>query len=241
MLKKNKPLDKFADLTWNDLEDWAGSKIVSRGRSYQRQGWVSGIGFTDDGALLAWVNGSQLYATRVAMDADGLLESICTCPYGHDCKHGVAMVVEFLEQIENNRRVPKVKKGDQRLAMLEDEDRDYESDDDEPILAAAVTTQIDAFLEDKTKAQLIKLIRGLAEKYPEWQRTWSTDSNYFRAILYLWLRAYAAKYGMSAVSLTRSTAGGARATLRTTSAFGPSWKHCSQLDTPTRCLPLGRS
>ena len=26
-----------ADLTWNDIGEWAGGKIVSRGKSYQRQ------------------------------------------------------------------------------------------------------------------------------------------------------------------------------------------------------------
>ena len=40
MPKKKPKLDRLADLTWNDLEEWAGSKIVSRGKNYQRQGRV---------------------------------------------------------------------------------------------------------------------------------------------------------------------------------------------------------
>ncbi len=33
----------FLDITWLDLESWAGSKIVSRGRSYQRSEYVSDL------------------------------------------------------------------------------------------------------------------------------------------------------------------------------------------------------
>jgi len=49
MPKKKTKLDRFADLTWNDIEKWAGGKIVSRGKTYQRQGRVSDLAVTDDG------------------------------------------------------------------------------------------------------------------------------------------------------------------------------------------------
>lgn len=57
----------FARLTWNDLEKWAGSRIVSRGRSYQRSGRVQDLSLAPDGALLAWVQGSRRYATQVSL------------------------------------------------------------------------------------------------------------------------------------------------------------------------------
>jgi uncharacterized Zn finger protein len=112
MAKKKTRLNRFSDLTWNDIEEWAGGKIVSRGKSYQRQGRVSDLAVTDDGSLIAWVDGTERYATRVVMDEDGLPDSICTCPYELDCKHGVAVVIEYLKQVENNRRVPKAKHDD---------------------------------------------------------------------------------------------------------------------------------
>jgi uncharacterized Zn finger protein len=65
MPKKKTRLDRFPDLTWNDIEEWAGGKIVSRGKSYQRQGRVSDLAVTDDDALLAWVDGTERYANRV--------------------------------------------------------------------------------------------------------------------------------------------------------------------------------
>ena len=43
MTTKKKQLDRVSDLTWNDIEDWAGGKIVSRGKDYQRRGHVSGL------------------------------------------------------------------------------------------------------------------------------------------------------------------------------------------------------
>ena len=71
MPKKKTRLDRFSDLTWNDIEKWAGGKIVSRGKSYQRQGRVSDLAVTDAGSLITWVDGMERYATRVVMDEDG--------------------------------------------------------------------------------------------------------------------------------------------------------------------------
>ncbi|MEA3470329.1 MAG: hypothetical protein U9R24_01270, partial [Thermodesulfobacteriota bacterium] len=158
------------DLTWNDIEEWAGGKIASRGKSYQRQGLVSNLAVTDDGSLIAWVDGTKRYATRVDMDEDGLPDSICTCPYDLDCKHGVAVVIEYLKRVENNQRVPKVKEDDDRLELLKDEEWDDEPDDDENAISGDIRQDIDGFLEGKTKAQLIDLIHELAGQYPEMAR-----------------------------------------------------------------------
>ena len=167
MAKKKTRLNRFSDLTWNDIEEWAGGKIVSRGKSYQRQGRVSDLAVTDDGSLIAWVDGTERYATRVVMDEDGLPDSICTCPYELDCKHGVAVVIEYLKQVENNRRVPKAKQDDDRLELLEDEDWDDEPDEDENAMTEDLRQDVDDFLKGKTKAQLIDLIHDLSQRYPE--------------------------------------------------------------------------
>jgi len=102
MPKKKPKLDRFADLTWNDLEEWAGNRIVSRGKNYQGQGRVCDLAVTEDHGLIAWVDGTERYATKVIMEDDGLPEAICTCPFKLDCKHAVAVVIEFLKRIENN-------------------------------------------------------------------------------------------------------------------------------------------
>ena len=166
MPKKKTRLDQFSDLTWNDIEEWVGGKIVSRGKSYQRQGRVSDLAVMDDDSLIAWVDGTERYATRVVIDEDGLLDSICTCPYELDCKHGVAVVIEYLKRIENDRRVPKAKQDDDRLELLEDEGRGDEPDEDEYVMSEDMWQDVDDFLKGKTKAQLIDLIHELAQRYP---------------------------------------------------------------------------
>ena len=168
MPKKNTLWKQFSDLTWSDLEDWAGSRIVGRGRAYQQQGRVSGLSLTEDAALLAWVDGTERYATRVFIDEHGLPASICSCPYEIDCKHGVAVVLEYLKWMEKNRRVPKAKQGDDRLAILEQNALyDGESGHIENAPAEDMQKEIKLFLKDRTKTQLIELICDLAGQHPE--------------------------------------------------------------------------
>jgi uncharacterized Zn finger protein len=163
MINKKTPLDRFADLTWKNIETWAGGTIVVRGRDYQRQGRVADLAVTDDGGLVAWVKGSERYATKVVIDENGLPDSTCTCPYERNCKHGVAVVIEYLKQVENNCRVPKAKQDDERLIQLAGGGRD----DDEDLVSDDMRQDIGDFLQGKTKAQLIDLIHELAGQYPE--------------------------------------------------------------------------
>ena len=123
--KKTSP-DRFSDLTWNDIEAWASGEIASRGKNYQQQGRVADLAVTDDGSLIAWVDGSKRYATRVVMDEDGLPDSICTCPYGWNCKHAVAVVFEYLKRVEDNLPFPRASRDDARLKLLEDEEVKHE-------------------------------------------------------------------------------------------------------------------
>jgi len=171
-----KKTDPFAHLSWDDLREWAGSKIVERGKSYQRQKLVSKLALLDNGGLLAWVEGTHRYATQVTIDEDGLPESTCTCPYGCDCKHGVAVVLEYLEQIKKNKRVPKAAKNDERLSLFDedrwDEDIDGVDDEndfdcDELLLAKKAKPEIAAYLDGKSKTQLTELIYDLAGRFPK--------------------------------------------------------------------------
>jgi uncharacterized Zn finger protein len=61
----SKKKDLFVELTWEDLRHWAGEKILSRGRGYQRSRSVKELARTADGGLVAWVRGSHRYATHV--------------------------------------------------------------------------------------------------------------------------------------------------------------------------------
>jgi len=160
-------MNQFAKLTLNDLNEWAGTKIVSRGRNYQRQGRVCDLAITEDDKLISWVDGTERYATKVFMNDSGLLDSICTCPYGWNCKHAVAVVFEYLKQVEDNLPLPRASRDDARLKLLEDEDRDNEPIDNETAAPEDTRKEINQFLIGKTKAQLIELIHEIAQQHPE--------------------------------------------------------------------------
>ncbi len=157
--------DSYADLTWEDLEHWAGTTIVSRGRTYQRNSSVSDLGITPEGALIAYVLGSARYVTQVAIQ-DGDLTSECTCPYWTTCKHAVAVVLEYLMCLKNDVTVPQISQTDPRLDIL----RETETTGEEywnPELGQQNTGSLSAYLEKQTKAQLVELLDELTRAFPD--------------------------------------------------------------------------
>ncbi len=139
--KKNKVskqiISTWKKLTWDDLDEWAGSRSVTRGKSYQRQGRVQQLCVSKVGVLLAWVQGNKRYATSVLLDMtkrkrSSRILSECSCPVGSACKHGVAVVVEYLNSIEDNNEVEIAEDDDSRWAIIEGSNEHYEDElDDE--------------------------------------------------------------------------------------------------------------
>ena len=164
MPKDNRASAEFEKLSWDDLEEWAGEKIVNRGRNYQRNGYVSELVITEDGGLIAWVSGSERYITQVTIDEEGP-QSVCTCPYYADCKHGVATVLEYLEQIKSKTPIPEMPADDPRQAFIDGED--WDDADDDAQLPSGKRKDIESLLKKKTKAQLIGLMMNFAGQYPD--------------------------------------------------------------------------
>ena len=176
MTSEQKKTNPFEGLTWNDLNSWTGNKIVSRGKNYQRNGQVKNLACTTDGSLIAWVEGTERYATQVFFEDDDL-ESDCTYPYWDTCKHAVAVVVEYLEKLKKQVKIPKVTKKDQRLKLLKeffDDEFWIEEDDDlnefdevyKQTNAITETKFLEPFLKKHTKAQLVELIKEMAGQSP---------------------------------------------------------------------------
>jgi uncharacterized Zn finger protein len=157
----------LADLTVLDINEWAGSKIVSRGRSYQQEGLVSELVITSDGNLIAWVTGSVRYATRVGMGKGDLPDSFCSCPYQRNCKHGVAVVFEYLKRIKNNQDVPQGEPDDPRMEMLNETEEDLESASARKPGSRDLHAEIDAFLQGLNKSNLVNLIHEMSRLYPD--------------------------------------------------------------------------
>ena len=127
--RKAEPISKslvadWGQLTWDDLDAWAGDRSVSRGRSYQQSGRGKQLCVFDAGGLLAWVHGNERYATHVQFDAakrkrSGRIVSQCSCPVRHACKHAVAVIVECLQAIEDGTHLPVASGADSRLALID--------------------------------------------------------------------------------------------------------------------------
>lgn len=113
------PANLFATLTWDDIEAWAGSRIVSRGKSYQRGGRVQKLARTASGGVIAWVQGTVRYATQVEI-AKKKLSASCTCPYGGTCKHAVALVLSYLEGLKSQEEIPTAAADDPRFELLQE-------------------------------------------------------------------------------------------------------------------------
>jgi uncharacterized Zn finger protein len=128
----------WSSLTWDDLDHWAGSRSVSRGQAYQRQGRVKNLALAEDGRLLATVVGNERYVTSAWLvpgkGKGKQVESVCSCPVGASgCKHAVAAVADFLAALAEKRAVPAAEPDDQRWVRLsqDDDDSDDEFDDDD--------------------------------------------------------------------------------------------------------------
>ncbi len=144
----------FTQLTWDNLSTWAGSTSLSRGKSYKNQ--VQDFNMTKDGGIIAWVQGSELYATSVSIDSSGKLSASCSCPsHWNPCKHSVALVLSFLDALKSKQGVPEASANDRRFRLIEEKKSGrtsdwYQDDEDEEDvdLESAGTSQESAEQDD---------------------------------------------------------------------------------------------
>ena len=181
---KSEKINHLDQLKRADVEKWAGRVIYKRGDAYHRSGRVEKPAMTADGALIAWVLGSQKYATLVEVES-GDLCSLCTCPYDDSppCKHAVALLLEYMEAKEQNRPITAASPSDKRIAViddllltcdLEDEGDDEEAEDEPSVRAPGArgknrSSELDVnrFLSGLTKEELIGLIGEWSARFPE--------------------------------------------------------------------------
>jgi uncharacterized Zn finger protein len=159
-------------VTLAQLRAWVGEAIFKRGQDYELRGKVRELAATPAGELLAWVHGSERYATRVSLAADQLAAD-CTCPYGGICKHAVAVALAYLNRSEQAPPLPIAAASDVRLAMLERKAAAALV----AVQAAGLPTIFDpnagqdpelrAFLADRSQDELVALLIDLAQRYPD--------------------------------------------------------------------------
>lgn len=161
MPSESKNADPFKELRWSDLQDWAGVKATAKGTKYQEEERVKEIKRTPEGSLVARVRGTKTYFTEVFLE-NGELSSTCTCPVEHDCKHGVATVLEYLELVEQGEEVLVAAEGDSLIIMARQgpalkvgETRDSHQ---------VFRTELKEYLEQMEKEELIDLLMNLSDR-----------------------------------------------------------------------------
>jgi uncharacterized Zn finger protein len=169
-------------LTLDHLREWAGAKILSRGKSYVRN--VKSLSRTEDGALAAWVSGSEEYATSVHLESDGDFDYSCSCPYDWGpCKHTVAVVLAAAEHVKQNKTIPLLAEDDDLFHTLFDDSGDDNGDyderqdeDDEPDSTATLAigkgkARLSKIFEGMEREELVALLIDLSGRYPEIERS----------------------------------------------------------------------
>lgn len=94
------PAGAFEGLSDDHLRRAAGPAVYQRGLAYWRQGRVELVG-DDGGSAFFEVEGSEVYAVQLALQADGL-QAACDCPHaagGDFCKHMVAAALHWRAQL----------------------------------------------------------------------------------------------------------------------------------------------
>ncbi|WP_310599999.1 SWIM zinc finger family protein [Desulfobulbus sp.] len=171
----------LSELTYDDLDRWAGEKIRARGKAYI--GRVDGLHRTAEGELAAWVSGTEDYATLVHLNEDGDHDWFCTCPYdGGPCKHAVAVILAAARQIKGKREIPLLSEDDDlHLVLFNDqEDDSVRMEDDEPEGARPEIwekggkrehSKVRKLLVDKSREELVEMVVRLAANFPLVERT----------------------------------------------------------------------
>ncbi|HEY3361333.1 MAG TPA: SWIM zinc finger domain-containing protein [Methanosarcina sp.] len=161
MPEESKNTCTFKELKWSDLQDWAGGKATAKGIKYQEEERVKEIKCTSSGSLVARVGGTIEYFTEISLK-NGKLSSICTCPVGHDCKHGVAAVLEYLDLIEQGEDVPVVTDED---LLIKRSRRGFAGSGTSGAYEAEVSSwNPREYLEKLEKKELIEILTTFAKK-----------------------------------------------------------------------------
>jgi len=162
MPSESENADHFKELRWSDIQDWAGGKATAKGIKYQEEERVKEIKRTPEGSLVARVQGTIDYFTEVSME-NGKLSSICTCPVRHDCKHGVAAVLEYLERMEHRDEIPVIAEEDPLISRAR---QGYAGVESSGVYEAEKLSlqNLHEYLEQMEKSELVEILVAFAKK-----------------------------------------------------------------------------
>ncbi len=157
----NTLIQLLSQLSFEELETWAGSKILQRARAYEDR--VDDLHQTTCGALIAWVEGEDRYVTRVLLQHDHL-EHDCTCPYdwGGPCKHAVAVILAAARMLKTKRAIPVLETEEDPHRMLPEGGKVRSAHPPADLPAPS----LEEILRDKKREELLTLLLDIAGRYP---------------------------------------------------------------------------
>lgn len=161
-------------LTYDNIKASVDSKTFSRGQDYVTR--VYDLAWSPKGELIAWVTGTQKYATKVYLHKDELY-SVCNCPVGSDCKHGVAIALVTRDKIKTGAPIQEMEPTDYRIGLLklgslpwtETDEDNWEDDYEEWSLSDE--------LSSLSNSDLIEIIETCAKRHPKLARDIVYEAN----------------------------------------------------------------
>ncbi len=187
-------------LSMDDIIEWVGEKVAPRGVDYQRKKKVRDLALTADGFLLANVDGTYAYAVAVFRKSNGRMTSHCTCPYGWNCKHAVAALLEYVEHIKNGLAVAPVTANDARTVLFSDAFTELPEShmyDDMPVLesnpyleSGKISAKVQSYLSAMTKEALLCALYEAMVKVPEVHAIFESKVNTLTADVTLLLKNF---------------------------------------------------
>lgn len=158
-------IQRLSRLSFEELEAWAGSKILQRARTYEDR--VRGLHRTTAGTLIARVEGTDQYFTRVLLRGNHL-EHDCTCPYdwGGPCKHAVAVILAAAKMLKAGKAIPVLETEGDLYQMLMDGSKEYSTHP----AADVPTPSLEEILRDMEHEDLITLLLDIADRHPDVRR-----------------------------------------------------------------------
>jgi uncharacterized Zn finger protein len=148
------------------IRAWAGETIFKRGQDYQLRGRVRELAATSSGELLAWVQGSSRYTTRVVLDKDSL-SSNSTCPYSGTCKHAVAVALAYLNRPDQAPPLPVATPNDPRIVLLDRTAAAAVIASAPPTMHEPIDHALNTFLSALSHQELVALMLDMARRFPE--------------------------------------------------------------------------
>lgn len=141
----------FCHLTLDDIDAWIEGPTADAGKILHQKGRIVDLSLTEDGDLLAWVEGSPRHAVMIFFE-DQALTSVCSCSKINACEHAAAAAYEYLRLASEKIKLPQATEDDARLNLLNELNT-------EP-------SEVETYLHQLSREQLLDLILDLADELP---------------------------------------------------------------------------